>query len=112
MCLSAKHLMYFVISTDFVMHVFNANMICCASMPSQCRMVKHAEIHNDLMITVGSDGLVILQLRIKQDHDPKIAVQLDPRGHAVEVEIKARFELGTTYLNSWLRGFHFTPKQS
>ena len=63
MTYSSKHQLYFVLATDFKLHVFNENLIKVGdSIPSRTRLVHYCEFYEQeqMLITAGLDGCVIL----------------------------------------------------
>lgn len=83
MCYSIKHELFFVISTDFMLQVYNHNMIRLASLDmmkaSQCHHVLFYD-DQDVLITSGVQGCLVFQLQILTKHDPIVNLSLDPTG--------------------------------
>ena len=62
MCYSEARRLYFVIATDFKMHVFNENLICVDTVKTETRLVHRCQYYDkeDIIVTAGVDGCVLL----------------------------------------------------
>jgi hypothetical protein len=79
---SARHMLYFAISTDFKLHIFNEHLILIGWFPLDVRLVHFAYFYEDksTLITAGIDGCFMFKIEIINKYEPKQAMLLDPEG--------------------------------
>ena len=117
-CYSRKHMVFFVISTDFKLHVFNENMIHVCEVHMKTSLISYCffyEPHN-LLVCGGVDGCYIFQLQIHCKYTPQMALTLDPYGSNTSVSIKQTIKLEDAAkelsigkfdgMKDWTKGLH------
>ncbi len=67
MCYSQERQLYFIISTDFKLYIFNENLIMAASVAIKAGLINQCTYYDreSLLLTVGVEGCNLLQLSIK-----------------------------------------------
>lgn len=75
-CFSEKRRLFFVMATDFKLHVYNENFICVGSVMTDAGVVQQAQYYDkmDAVMTAGMNGCIILQLQIKCKYSPETAI--------------------------------------
>ena len=70
---SPKNQLYFAISTDFKLHIFNEHLILLGWIPLSVRLVHYMYFHEEksTIITAGIDGCFMFKLNILSKYEPK-----------------------------------------
>lgn len=70
---SATHQLYFAISTDFKLHIFNEHLILVGWLPLKVRLVHFAYFYEEksTLITAGIDGCFMFKINVKSKYEPK-----------------------------------------
>jgi len=108
---SSTHMLYFAISTDFKLHIFNEHLIRIGWLPLKVRLVHFAYFceEKSMLITGGIDGCFMFKIHVKSKYDAKQAVILDPEGAFCSVEIGAKIKFEKMPL--WIKGLKVDVKQ-
>ena len=66
MTYSEKYMLYFIVSFDYKLHVFNEFLNSCGLIPIATRLITHMSFCDDesLLVTAGVDGCYIYPFKI------------------------------------------------
>jgi len=75
-------MLYFAISNDFKMHIFNEHLILIGWVPLRVRLINYVFFSEETstLITGGIDGCYMFGITVRSKYDPKQAIMLDPTG--------------------------------
>jgi WD40 repeat protein len=75
-------MIYFALSTDFKLYVFNEHFNMIGWLPLNIRLVHFAHFceEKSMLITAGIDGCFMFKIRFQSKYEPKQGVLLDPEG--------------------------------
>lgn len=109
---SSKFMLYFAISTDFKLHIFNEHLIFVGWFPLDARLVHYAYFieETSTLITAGIDGCFLFKLYIQNKYEPKQAMMLDPEGNWFTAEIGPKQKLQKMPL--WIKGLKVVESQN
>ena len=96
--------LYFAISTDFKLHIFNEHLIWVGWLPLKVRLVHFAHFYESksTLITAGIDGCYMFPIKINSKYESKQALNLDPGAKFYFPEIGTKTKLEKMPL--WVKG--------
>jgi hypothetical protein len=100
---SRSLLLYFVVSDDLKMHLFNEQLKYLGYFPMKNGSVTHVKIIESQrkIVTVGMQSCIIYNLNVKnRKYDPKQMLSIDPESKALEISLKMVSSLEE--VNVWL----------
>lgn len=90
MCYSRRYMLYFVLSTDFKLHIYNGNLIRVSEVPLQTSLLRYCLFYdeNSLFIAGGIDGVCVFEVQVNYKYSPMQALQLDPMGKLIKLGLE------------------------
>lgn len=97
-------MLYFILSSDFKLHIYNGNLIRVQEIGLQTSLLTQSCFYDDanLYLAGGIDGVYVFNVKVDMKYSPSLALNLDPMGRLIKIDFEDPFHLHEDI--KWVKG--------